>query len=311
MDMEIDVIIPVYKPGEELFELLRMLKIQSVKPSHIIIMNTEKEYWDAAMRDTNLQQEVPNLSVEHVSAKEYDHGGTRRKAVNRSKAQVFVMMTQDAIPADDKLLEKLVGQLNADVAVAYARQLATEKSGILEKITREFNYPEEPLVKSAADKERLGIKTYFCSDVCAAYQREIYDKLGGFVDKAIFNEDMIYAAAAIEHGYKVAYAADAKVFHSHNYTIMQQFHRNFDLGVSQAMHPEVFSGVSSESEGFRLVKEAVRYLNEHRMLWKLPYFFMQCAGKYMGYLLGKHYKNIPGGMILRMTSNKAFWSGES
>ena len=309
--MEIDVIIPVYKPGEELFELLRMLKIQSVKPSHIIIMNTEKEYWDAFMQGENLKQEFPNLSVEHLPAKDFDHGGTRRKAVNRSKAQVFVMMTQDAIPADDKLLEELVGQLNADVAVAYARQLATEKSGILEKITREFNYPEEPLVKSVADKERLGIKTYFCSDVCAAYRREIYDKLGGFVDRAIFNEDMIYAAGAIEQGYKVAYAAGAKVYHAHNYTIMQQFHRNFDLGVSQAMHPEVFSGLSSESEGLKLVKEAVRYLKEHHMLWKLPYFFMQCAGKYMGYLLGKHYKNIPGGMILRMTSNKAFWSRES
>lgn len=55
---------------------------------------------------------------------------------------------------------------------------------------------------------------------------------------------MIYAAKAVEAGYSIAYAADAEVVHSHNYTNGQQFHRNFDLGVSQAEHPEVFGGVS-------------------------------------------------------------------
>ena len=45
---------------------------------------------------------------------------------------------------------------------------------------------------------------------------------------------MIYAAAAIQAGYRIAYAAQARVVHSHNYTFRQQFCRNFDLGVSQA-----------------------------------------------------------------------------
>ena len=56
---------------------------------------------------------------------------------------------------------------------------------------------------------RLGIKTFFCSNVCAAYRREIYEELGGFVKHTIFNEDMIYAAKAVEAGYAIAYAADA------------------------------------------------------------------------------------------------------
>ena len=61
-------------------------------------------------------------------------------------------------------------------------------------------------------------------------------------------------------GYAVAYAADAKVIHSHNYSCMQQFHRNFDLGVSQAEHPEVFEGIKSESEGIKLVKQTAAHL---------------------------------------------------
>ena len=51
------------------------------------------------------------------------------------------------------------------------------------------------------------------------------------MEKTIFNEDMIYAADLIHAGYGIAYAADAKVVHSHNYSCSQQFHRNFDLGV--------------------------------------------------------------------------------
>ena len=35
--------------------------------------------------------------------------------------------------------------------------------------------------------------------------------------------------------FKYAYAADAKVVHSHNYGCLAQLHRNFDLGVSQEM----------------------------------------------------------------------------
>lgn len=42
--------------------------------------------------------------------------------------------------------------------------------------------------------------------------------------------------------------------HSHNYSVKQQFHRNFDLAVSQTAHPEIFEQVSSEAEGMRLVK---------------------------------------------------------
>lgn len=70
----------------------------------------------------------------------------------------------------------------------------------------------------------MGIKTYFCSDVCAAYNRKKYIENGGFVKKAIFNEDMLYAAKVIQNGESIYYNAEARVIHSHNYNFMQQFH---------------------------------------------------------------------------------------
>ena len=49
----------------------------------------------------------------------------------------------------------------------------------------------------------MGIKAWFCSDVCAAYRKKIYDEAGGFVKKTVFNEDMLMAAEAMKLGYAV------------------------------------------------------------------------------------------------------------
>lgn len=305
--MTIDIIIPLYKPGKELFALLDRLSEQSVQAENIILVNTEEKYFAQLTYGTRFFDKYKNVKVYHLSKKEFDHGRTRRMGVGKSNADIFVMMTQDAIPADNLMLERLTGQLKGDVAVAYARQLPAEDCDIVERYTRSFNYPEESRVKSAEDLPLLGIKTFFCSNVCAAYQRTIYEELGGFVRKTIFNEDMIYAAGAIKEGYRIAYEAQACVIHSHNYTHMQQLHRNFDLGVSQAEHPEIFANVPSESEGMRMVKEVTRYLKKQKQLGKLPHFYVQCFCKYAGFLLGKNYCKLPGKWVLALTSNKDYW----
>ena len=71
---------------------------------------------------------------------------------------------------------------------------------------------------------------------------------------------MIFAARAVKAGYKIVYEAKAEVVHSHNYTAIQQFHRNFDLGVSHAQYPEIFADVPPEGEGAKLVKKTAVYL---------------------------------------------------
>ena len=145
------------------------------------------------------------------------------------------------------------------------------------------------------------------SDVCAAYRRDLFEELGGFESPVIFNEDMFFAANAIEHGYGVAYAAEAKVVHSHNYTMRQQFHRNFDLAVSQKQHPEIFEQVSSEAEGMKLVKSTIAYLFAIRKPWLIFHFGMQCVGKYAGFWMGRHYEKLSRKQILKYTMNPGYW----
>ena len=304
----VDVIIPVYKPESVFLTLLEKLQMQTVPVNRIIIMNTEQKYFDELMQGTSLVPDDHTMIVEHLSKREFDHGRTRNQGVRHSEADVFLMMTQDAIPADTYLVERLLSQLDGEkVAVAYARQLPGRDSGEVERYVRQFNYPEQTRVKTKEDLPELGIKTFFCSNVCAAYDRKAFDALGGFVDRAIFNEDMIFAAKAVEAGYGIAYTADAKVYHSHDYTNRQQFHRHFDLGVSQADHPEVFAKYPSESEGIRLVKSMVAYLVKKRKCNKIPHVIIQSGFKYAGYLCGKHYRRIPKRLVTALSSNKEYW----
>ena len=97
------------------------------------------------------------------------------------------------------------------------------------------------------------------------------------------------------------------MIHSHNYSCMQQFHRNFDLGVSQAEHPEIFEGVPSEGEGIRLVKKSMAYLTKTGHIWMIPGLFFQSASKYAGYFLGKRYKKLPEKLILSCTMSPEYW----
>lgn len=309
MQHSVDVIILTYKPGKQIFELIDSLEKQSYPIHKIILMNTEEKYFEKRFYGTRFLEKYKNIEVHHLSSKEFDHGRTRRRAVEYSNADIFICMTQDAIPANDKLVENLVHAITSQdqVVAAYARQLPYEDCREIERFTRSFNYPEESSVKSIADLDRLGIKTFFCSNVCAAYHRNMYDRLGGFVKKTIFNEDMIFAGKAIKAGEKIAYVADACVYHSHNYTCMQQLKRNFDLGVSQAQHPEIFKDVPSESEGIKMVKKTITHLKEKKLWYLIPYLIASSGCKYLGYQLGIHYKSLPYGIIIKCTNQKSYW----
>lgn len=307
--MKTDIIIPTYRPGASLEELLKRLLQQELLPNRVIIMNTEEDLWDADRFEVLFDGSPVGLTVQHLSREAFDHGGTRHRGILLSDADVCICMTQDAIPYDRKLTGKLVEAVCASdrIAAAYARQLPAADCGPVERYTRQFNYPEQSRVKGKEDLEELGIKTYFCSNVCAAYVRERYFQLGGFTRKTIFNEDMIFAGHAVQAGYRIAYAADAQVIHSHNYSAMEQLHRNFDLAVSQADHPEVFAGVRSEGEGIRLVKQTAVWLVKTGRFWLVPDLVLKSGFKYAGYLLGKNYRKLPRPMVLWLTMNRAYW----
>ena len=306
--MLIDVIIPTYKPDERLLEIVNTLRSQTIAPNRIVLINTEQKYMENLLRGKKYDTTARHFEVKNVSLREFDHGTTRNEGAKGSTADYLLFMTMDAMPANERLLENMVRAFSKpEIAAVYARQLPNEDASVIERFSRSFNYPGTSYVKSADDLSRLGIKTYFCSNACAMYKREIFEKLGRFPKNMIFNEDMVFAHTMIENGYSIAYEASAAVYHSHNYTNMQQFHRNFDLAVSQAMHPEVFDGVSSESEGKTYVKAAFSYFRQaHKPFYFIP-FAVQSAFRLAGYKLGRNYKKLGRRMILKCTASPNYF----
>ncbi|MCR5023080.1 MAG: glycosyltransferase [Lachnospiraceae bacterium] len=304
----VDVAVLTYKPDEKFIKLMDSLRLQDVKPGRIIIVNTEEKYLERLIFGTDFIKKNPSAEIHNISRKEFDHAGTRNKAARYSDAEFLIFMTQDAVPADTHLISNLLKPMeDVSVAVSYGRQLPGKDAGIIERYNRDFNYPDKDRLKTASDIPELGIKTIFCSDVCACYRRSFFDERGGFSEPAIFNEDMVFAYGAIKAGMGIYYSSGAKVVHSHEYTVKQQFKRNFDLGVSQAVHSEVFGNMKSEGEGKKLVKGCIKKLLSDHSAHLIPGFIVHCAARFLGYKLGRNYEHLSRRMIMMCTNNVGYW----
>ncbi|SFR93475.1 glycosyltransferase family 2 protein [Anaeromicropila populeti] len=302
----VDVIIPVYLPDSKLELLLERMKKQTIPPNKIILMHTVVPGKESILIP---YQEKFEVEVHDISKNEFDHGRTRNAGAGFSNAEYILFMTQDAVPEDKHLIENLLNGFSQEsIGICYARQLPGKHSDEIERFTRNFNYSDEDIIKSEKDMKTLGIKAFFCSDVCAVYRRKYFDEIGGFVEKTIFNEDAIMAYYFLIKGYQVHYVSSARVIHAHKYTYRQQFTRNFDLGVSHAQYSEIFEAVKSETEGIKLVKDTLDYLCKSRRYWKIPDLIFTSGFKFLGYRFGKKYRRLPKGLVVKLSMNKGFWN---
>lgn len=306
----VDVVIPVYRPDQKLKITISRLMGQTVCPQKILFVYTycEKDSIKTEKILAEIQEEYPSTEVVTIKEAEFDHGGTRDMAMHLCTSEYVLMMTQDAVPKNRKLIENLLAAQGEKISVVFARQEPEKDCRIIERYTRAFNYPDESssAIETAA-KTNNGIKSIFCSDVCAMYNRKAYDEVGGFPGRVIFNEDEIFAAKSLKAGYDVIYQASAIVIHSHNYNGLQYFRRYFDLGVSHADFKYIFSEYHAQDEGIRLVKETLRYLKRHRCYVEIPILIYHSGMKFIGMKLGKKYRSIPKEWILKFTSNKNYW----
>lgn len=306
----VDVVIPVYKPDKKLQMVISRLMGQTIVPSNIFLIHTRssEDDWHTEQLLQEVQTEYSVVQVVFIAQEEFDHGGTRDMAMHLCKSQYVLMMTQDAMPKNGKLIETLRNAQGEKISVVFARQEPAKDCRIIERYTRTFNYPAEShSAMEKAAQTNNGIKSIFCSDVCAMYDRIAYEEVGGFPGKVIFNEDEIFAAKSLKAGYDIRYEAQAVVIHSHNYSGVQYFKRYFDLGVSQADFSYIFNEYHAEDEGIRLVKQTFRYLMKRKSYFDIPVLFYHSGMKLIGMKLGKMYRKLPDKIIMKCTSNKAYW----
>lgn len=285
----VSVIIPTLNAGREIGPLLERLLSQTLVPLEILVVDSSSD--DRTVEEvervisSGSGSRVRLIGIERSS---FDHGGTRRMAAGLTSGEFIMLLTQDAVPLNETFVERLVAPFSDErVAISTGRQVPKADAVRYEQLVREFNYPKESYVRSSADLERCGIKTYFTSDVCCAYRRSAYEELGGFPESCNTSEDMFLAIRAIEGGWSIAYAADAMVLHSHNLTFAQQYRRNREVGYFLQVQHAALDGISETGEGARLVKKvSARLLSEGRF-WQLVRFFVDCSARLLGNRRGR------------------------
>jgi rhamnosyltransferase len=262
--------------------LLLSLSNQTIAQEIIIVDSSSTDH------TVNVAQNY-GANVFTVNKNDFNHGKTRNLGANVVTGEVVVFMTQDGLLNSNHSLEKLLEPLaNDDIIATYGRQVPQSDASPIEAFTRLFNYPKTPTVKGINDLPKLGIKTFFLSNVCSAIKVKEFKELGGFPENIIMFEDLIFAAKAILKGYKIAYVPEAKVIHSHNFSLMQQFERYLDAGISLKNNAWIFEHASANREGLTFLQEEIKYLSANHHYYWIPYAIAESVFKFAGFWLGIH-----------------------
>lgn len=303
--MKISLVIPTLNAGKFIEPLLKRLKEQTVPVDEIVIVDSASDDDTVAKAQT-----FDGVKVISIERKDFNHGGTRDLAIQQTTGDFILCITQDALPCDEHYVERLIAPFADDekIAMASGRQVPRPEASPIEKLTREFNYPETCFVRSKEDIPRLGVKTFFASDCCSAYRRSAYEAIGGFDKHILINEDMKIAAQFIYAGYKIAYVGTAGVWHSHNYSLKQQYTRNFDVSAFMTMHPQLFANISATSEGIKMVKWVEKKLLSRGRLFSAAYYVVESGVKFLANRKGRRYKEMPLAQLKKYSMHKNYWA---
>ena len=302
--MKNSLIVPTLNASKYIEPLLQRLKDQTVPIDEIVVIDSESD--DDTIAKAKKFAGVKTMSV---LRKDFNHGGTRDLAIQQTTGDTILCITQDALPCDEFYVERLIAPLAEDekIAMTSGRQVPRPDANPIEKLTREFNYPEFCFTRSKEDISRLGVKTFFASDCCSAYRRSAYEAIGGFDKHILINEDMKIAAQFIYAGYKIAYVGSAGVWHSHNYSLKQQYTRNFDVSAFMKMHPDLFSGISATAEGIKMVKWVEKKLLSQGRLFSAAYYVVESGVKFLANRKGRLYQDMSVASLRKHSMHKNYW----
>lgn len=298
------LILPVRNAGRHLDRLLPALAAQSLRPDEWLVLDSESS------DDSKARLLAAGASVVSVRAADFNHGGTRRLASELCRAEVLIYLTQDAIPADPDALRRLRDAVLAedDIGVAYGRQLPQPDAGLLGAHARRFNYPPLSRTKRLADAAELGIKTCFSSDSFAAYRHAALKAVGGFPADVIGTEDAHVAGRLLLAGWAVRYEADARVHHSHDYGLLEEMRRYFDIGVFYGRERWIAEHFGrAGGEGRRFLRSELAAVRGAGQPWRQPEVLLRSALKLTGYRLGHAERWLPPALKRRLSLFPGYW----
>ena len=238
MALSAAVIIPARNPGPRFQEVIQAVLEQSLDPA--IISSLEVLVIDSGSTDGTLEYlralSDERVRVHQIAPAEFGHGKTRNAGAEMTQGEVLVFLTHDALPANQQWLNALIKPLvqNPKVAGVFGRHIAYPEADepTREGLERHFEgfkaqpevYLENPALYAAEEGYRKFL--HFFSNNNSAMRRSVWAQ-HPFAD-VDFAEDQVWAREIIEAGYVKAYAHEAVVYHSHQFSAFERFQRSFD-----------------------------------------------------------------------------------
>lgn len=177
-----------------------------------------------------------NLRLLEIDPQTFGHGKTRNEAIAATNSEFVVMLTHDACPGHDKWLTNLIelAQSNEKIAGIFGKHLPYEEANpfTANELKLHFQgFQSQRLYQlddSAKYEREEGYRQFlhFFSDNNALLRRAVWNEIP--YPDVDFAEDQIWAKKIIEAGWIKAYADNAPVFHSHNFSLWERLQRSFD-----------------------------------------------------------------------------------
>jgi rhamnosyltransferase len=302
----ISVVIPVKDGGDGLVRCLdAILGQRCTEPIEIVVV-------DSGSSDGSVEMARARGALVHeIGPHEFGHGASRNLGAGRSRGELLVFISQDAIPVGERWLERLTRPLreDPDVAGVYGAQLPHPGARPPERYFLGFLYGPTPRRQRAGRVEELSMDTTLFSNVNAAMPRPIWERFP-FVEDIIMSEDQEWSRRVLIAGYSVAYEPDAAVRHSHDYTLLAAFRRFFDSGASADR-----AYLAGERQSARVLRRtAIRYVRgEAEWLWRtgqrrwLPYAALYEGTKMLGLLLGANHRRLSIRLTRRLSAMPSYW----
>jgi GT2 family glycosyltransferase len=232
MSASVTVAIPVRDGGELLADTLAALARQTVAHELLVCDSGSSDGSVALARQHGAR-------VLEIAPGDFSHGGTRNLLVGEAAGRHVALLTQDAEPADERWLERLLAgfALAPDVAIVYGPYRPREHASAAVRIELErwfasLSHDGDPRVERLDGHERalpaselIGRRGFF-TDANACLARAAWEQVP--FREVPYAEDRVLAIDMLRAGYAKAFVPEAAVVHSHDYTTLQELRRCFD-----------------------------------------------------------------------------------
>ncbi|MCJ9430767.1 glycosyltransferase [Kordiimonas marina] len=267
------VVIPTYNAGAGLDAVLDAVCNQHTPWAYEVLVI------DSGSTDETLDivAKHEKVKLHHLEKGTFNHGATRNLGVELTQGDYIAFLTHDALPANDAWLFNLVSPLeeHPDAAGAFGRHLAYPDASAFTTRDLDAHFKQllsQPLTLSArTDARRYKAKDegwrqilHFYSDNNSCMRRSVWEKIP--YRRVAFGEDQLWADDIIAAGYEKLYAAQAVVYHSHDFDEEETRERS-SIESSFFKHFFDYGLIKSEDE----LEDTLAALNDGDERWGLAH----------------------------------------